>query len=68
MANRGTPRCEYLPHFAHGDSHAAVIGASDADAISVRFDRPVEHVSPGQAVVLYNGDEVIGGGVIRPPA
>jgi tRNA-uridine 2-sulfurtransferase len=53
---------------AHGDSHGAVIGASDAKAMSLRFDRPVEHVSPGQAVVLYDSDEVVGGGVIRPPA
>jgi tRNA-specific 2-thiouridylase len=38
------------------------------DGMSLRFERPVEHVSPGQAVVLYDGDEVIGGGVIRPTA
>ena len=53
---------------AHGDGHAAAIAAADGDAMSLQFDAAVEHVSPGQAVVLYDGDEVIGGGVIRPPA
>ena len=50
---------------AHGDGHAAAIAAADGDAMSLQFDAAVEHVSPGQAVVLYDGDEVIGGGVIR---
>ena len=31
------------------------------------FDEPVEAVAPGQAAVLYRGDEVMGGGVIREP-
>ena len=53
---------------AHGEAHAAVIEAADGAGMSLRFERAVEHVSPGQAVVLYDGDEVIGGGVIRPPA
>ncbi|MHB1318376.1 MAG: aminomethyltransferase beta-barrel domain-containing protein, partial [Anaerolineae bacterium] len=36
----------------------------------VRFERPVRGIAPGQAVVLYQGDEVIGGGRIarvEPP-
>lgn len=37
---------------------------NDADGFSLSFDRPVRAVSPGQAVVLYAGDEVIGGGTI----
>ena len=31
----------------------------------VAFDTPQRAVSPGQAVVLYDGDLVIGGGTIR---
>jgi len=32
----------------------------------VVFDAPVRAVTPGQACVLYDGDFVLGGGVIRP--
>jgi tRNA-specific 2-thiouridylase len=30
----------------------------------VRFDKPQKAVSPGQAVVFYNGEEILGGGMI----
>jgi tRNA-specific 2-thiouridylase len=30
----------------------------------VRFERPQRRVAPGQSVVLYHGDEVVGGGVV----
>lgn len=30
----------------------------------VRFDAPVQGVAPGQSLVLYDGDEVLGGGII----
>jgi tRNA-specific 2-thiouridylase len=33
-------------------------------ALEVRFDVPQRAVTPGQFVVLYDGDEVLGGGVI----
>jgi tRNA-uridine 2-sulfurtransferase len=42
---------------AHG---RPVPGVFDGDG--VRFDAPVKRVAPGQAVVLYDGDEVLGGG------
>jgi tRNA-specific 2-thiouridylase len=35
-----------------------------ADGFELSFERPVRAVAPGQAVVLYRGDEVIGGGTI----
>lgn len=34
------------------------------DALEVRFDQPVSAVTPGQAVVCYDGDRVLGGGWI----
>jgi tRNA-specific 2-thiouridylase len=34
------------------------------DTLRVDFDEPQRAVTPGQAVVLYDGDLVVGGGVI----
>ena len=31
----------------------------------VEFDRPVESVTPGQSAVFYEGEDVVGGGVIQ---
>ena len=33
--------------------------------VDLRFDQPQRALTPGQAVVLYDGDLVVGGGVIR---
>jgi tRNA-specific 2-thiouridylase len=37
----------------------------DGDRLKVVFDEAQESITPGQAVVLYRGDEVLGGGVIE---
>lgn len=37
-----------------------------ADAIRLQFEKPQRAVTPGQAAVLYDGETVLGGGVIRP--
>jgi len=36
--------------------------------IEVQFERPLRAITPGQAAVLYDGDNVIGGGVIARTA
>jgi tRNA-specific 2-thiouridylase len=43
---------------AHGEPIAA-----ELDGATVRFMRPQPRVAPGQAVVLYEGDAVLGGGI-----
>lgn len=43
---------------------AATVEQTGADTLTVRFDQPQRAVTPGQAVVLYDGDVVIGGGTI----
>ena len=40
--------------------------AADGRALDVRFDEPVFGVTPGQSLVLYDGDRVLGGGRIAP--
>ncbi len=41
------------------------LGIGEADALEARFAVPQRSVTPGQFIVLYDGDEVLGGGVIE---
>lgn len=41
-----------------------VVEPAGEDAICLRFDEPQRAITPGQAVVLYDGDAVVGGGWI----
>ncbi|MCS6916232.1 MAG: tRNA 2-thiouridine(34) synthase MnmA [Chitinophagales bacterium] len=36
----------------------------DEQTVQVEFDQPVKAVAPGQSAVFYDGDELIGGGII----
>lgn len=45
-------KCEVVP------------GTKGSGSLQVKFERPQRAVTPGQFVVLYDGDEVLGGGVI----
>ena len=47
----------------HREAAAVVTSLPDAGAV-VEFDRPQAAVAPGQAVVFYDGDTVLGGGWI----
>ncbi|MFN2569282.1 MAG: tRNA 2-thiouridine(34) synthase MnmA [Candidatus Dormibacteria bacterium] len=49
---------------AHGAAHPVVVSVAGA-GLRLTFDPPVSQVSPGQSVVLYEGDEVLGGGIVR---
>lgn len=48
----------------NGDEVPAVVEAVSADAVEVEFRTPQRGVAPGQSVVFYAGDEVLGGGRI----
>lgn len=43
----------------------STITPRDDNTVEVRFDEPVSAVAPGQAVVFYAGEEVLGGAWIR---
>ena len=56
-------RCEAQIRYGHRAAPAEVDVLSD-DRIKVTFDEPQFAAAPGQAVVLYTGDRVLGGGWI----
>ena len=43
----------------------ATVVQTGENTLSVEFDEPIRAISPGQSVVLYDGDTVIGGGIIK---
>ena len=48
--------------YRHRGAHADIIPSDSG--FEVRFDEPQRAITPGQAAVVYRGDEVIGGGFI----
>ena len=60
----GQMRCKAKIRYKHPEAPAMVEQISDTE-IRVVFDEPQRGITPGQAVVLYDGDMVIGGGTIR---
>jgi len=50
---------------AHGDAHPAVVAVEEGgESVVLRWDEPQRRVAPGQSVVLYEGDAVVGGGIV----
>ena len=50
--------------YLHNENEAEITPV-DTDKVSVRFKEPQMAITPGQAVVFYDGDTVIGGGTIE---
>ena len=46
------------------DPQPARFTVTGEDELTVEFDEPQSAITPGQAVVLYDGDRVLGGGWI----
>jgi tRNA-specific 2-thiouridylase len=57
-------RCRAQIRYQH-QATACTVQRIDANSIQATFDEPQYGVTPGQALVLYDGDRVLGGGWIR---
>ena len=58
----GAPVTAQIRH--HHDPAAARVWAIEGDHLHLTFDNPQPAIAPGQAVVIYDGDVVLGGGWI----
>ena len=60
---RATAKIRY-----RANRRAATVIPIGADEAEIRFDEPQRAVTPGQAVVFYDGDRILGGGYIEVEA
>ena len=64
----GEPPVEPLRAMAKARYRAQEVACSvrrDGAGLLVEFDQPQKAITPGQALVLYDGEYVLGGGTIR---
>ena len=59
----GPIRCRVKLRYRQREQDAEAVPL-DGGAVRLRFDEPQRAVTPGQAAVLYDGDEVLGGGTL----
>ena len=59
--------CRVKIRYRHAPAAATVVATADGGA-RVTFAEPQSAVTPGQAVVFYDGDRVLGGGWIESAA
>ncbi|HUL43035.1 MAG TPA: tRNA 2-thiouridine(34) synthase MnmA [Bacteroidota bacterium] len=60
------PGARILAQVRYKDSpSAATVCSLESDTIRIRFDEPKRAITPGQSVVMYAGDRLLGGAVIE---
>ena len=55
-------RCSAKTRYRQADQ-TCELSSIGPDKIDIAFDQPQRAITPGQALVLYNGSQLIGGGV-----
>jgi tRNA-specific 2-thiouridylase len=50
--------------YRHRGAEAVITPTPKQDAVHLKFERPQTAITPGQTVVFYDGDVVVGGGTI----
>lgn len=60
----GAVRASVKTRYSHRAQPATVEQTGD-DEIRVKFDTPQRAITPGQSAVFYDGDAVLGGGIIQ---
>src|SRR5262249_48856533 len=53
---------------AHGEAVAGRVLRCDGPRVSVELDAGLSAAAPGQSLVVYSGDEVLGGGLVATAA
>ena len=66
-APSGTLRLSAKIRYRHRE-RPAFVTPTGPDTVRVVFDEAQRAITPGQSVVLYDGDTVVGGGIIRKAA
>jgi tRNA-specific 2-thiouridylase len=60
-----TPGMEAVTKIRYKDKGALSNIYPDDNTVSVKFYENVKGIAPGQSAVFYEGDDVIGGGIIQ---
>ncbi len=58
-------RAEVKIRYTAKEAAADVDPLDNGERVKVRFEAPQRDITPGQAAVFYEGDAVVGGGIIR---
>lgn len=63
-APKGEIRCAAKIRYRHKEQPAVAEAFADG-RVRIKFDEPQRAITPGQSAVLYDGDKVLGGGIIE---
>lgn len=59
------PEMDAVTKIRYKDAGSQSTLMPEGDSVRVRFEHAVNSIAPGQSAVFYEGDDVIGGGIIR---